>query len=116
MSNDAARAEAQKGAISPKVPVEAQAQAEATVSPPSPVYSNSSAQTESPKLEDRATQVDIPEAEDKKSLAGSSSASLKTDSDISLGKRSIESQSPPKSPESKVSLTTPEGTQMDDIY
>ena len=115
MSNDTARAQTENGAIVPKAPVGVQAQAEVTVSPPSPVYSNSSVQTESPKLEDRATQVDIPEVEDKKSLAGSSSASLKTDSDISLGKRSIESQSPPKSPESKVSLIAPEGMQMNDI-
>ncbi|CUS06973.1 unnamed protein product [Tuber aestivum] len=97
-ANGSTQSEAQKEDIVPKV----QAQAEVPASPPSPVYSDSSAQTESPKLEDRAIQVDdIPDVEDKKSLAGSSSASLKTDSDISLGKRSIESQSPPKSPESK---------------
>jgi hypothetical protein len=98
----AAQTEAQKEAIVPEAPLEVQAQADVTVSPPSPAYRTSAAQTESPKLEDRAIQVDdIPEVEDKKSLSGSSSASLKTDSDISLGKRSIESQSPPKSPESK---------------
>lgn len=98
MISDATQTEAQKGSV-------VQQQTEIPAKPLSPTYSDSSVQTESPKLQDRGTQWDNPEwVEDKKSVSGSSSASLKTDSEmsISIGKQSLESQTPPKSPESKV--------------
>lgn len=62
-----------------------QEQTEIPATPLSPTYSDRSVQTQSPKFQDRGTQWDSQEwIEDKKSVSGSSGASLKTGGEISI--------------------------------